>query len=627
MQLYRYKIDSVIYDAFDVNLTWERKNDVNPAIYRRNLSGSIKFKGTAFDYIDTTDKVYFDFSVEQLKISDGSWNEIWTGFFDKRYCTYDYNVKAIVINKYSPYLDDTDRVLAKMDEEINFLQIQGLTPSYSSDIQGKTESSITLNLRVQPYQSTHAAYRVRYDINGWPLNSAAGPSFGATSITGIASHSAGARTQVTFSVAHGLTTGHLITFANTTNYNKAFTIFSIVSPTIIVIDVAYTGEPTITWTATSLLVNESDSRWSEMINNGFISGVPQFQTMSFAWRPLEFVSFLFTEIWIYDGSAWNLENRYIKLPASLGATVNGTPYITGRAVKFGDFIDAFLTLLSLPLSFDIFTDITYSTIDYKNTMIDQAINLYDFSSGHENVRLSTILDSMANMNMFWYTDGGHLKFKHGSEIGTSGSIDLSAETSTKLRLTPIESSIPDVERWSFKDSEASRANGSTLNNNGFGKIQYTYQDDRLAYYDIREYNIDLYVNVPALIRNKVQSAENGIVLIQVDDDLSVDSPPYTVSGFTSNDYNDNLSAQRLANSIRFYRYWDVMYPTNSTKILLVCTKRPLFRMEEIGYQHASNEVLTDFNVNTEIITNLGSGKLYSYRCDLKTNKKTIIIDI
>jgi len=42
MQKFRFKIENIIYDAYDVNITWSRRNDINPSIYRHSLNGSLK---------------------------------------------------------------------------------------------------------------------------------------------------------------------------------------------------------------------------------------------------------------------------------------------------------------------------------------------------------------------------------------------------------------------------------------------------------------------------------------------------------------------------------------------------------------------------------------------------------
>lgn len=536
MQLYRYKIEDIIYDPYNIGIDWIRESDINPAIYRNKISGSITFGSDFYDVINgnTTD-VYWNFKIEQLKLSDSSWNLIYEGYFDRRYLNIDENKKRITISKIASAQDDYDKIQKLYD-----IQVQSTLIESPNVIYGGSETSVVLycDKNAGGAGLTPAQYQAAYDVDANALQSAV-----------------------------------------------------------------------------------QDPRWAYFIFAGNdAGGIPTFHTMAFTFRPAGY-GYNLIDIQI---NGYDQVKRWVKLPPIVGATETYSIIITPRATDIGTFIDNMLSYLATGLNFNSTTDVS-STILMDAIYIANARSLVFEWPPFTRISLKQILDGFQDgFNWFWYVESGNLKFIHPTDFFNGyPTLDLTSETINNKRLSPIESSIPDIETFRHEDSRP--VNDSTFSNHNTYEIEY----DLVNFTEPlkREYNSGLYTNVPALMQNEIESDEEGFVLLEIDRNAL---PSRYITFYTGSidTYNGTLGMQQLGLLyLSAWRYWNKSYGTGSLKTGYTLGTRPLYRLDDVPIQLDNDEILTDFETRQKVTTSAGECKIFQFKCDLRTNKKTLTLDL
>lgn len=538
MQIYRYKIDDVIYDPYDVGIEWRRANSVNPIIYQDKISGNIKFKGSAYDYIDVTDKVYFDFTIEQLKLSDSSWNEIWTGFFDIRTAIFNEQKKSIIISKFHSDVDIYEAIIKLFDTSFNWESLIGSTNS----VLGTSTTSVTTfcDTNIAGAGLTDVQYRAAYDVDANALQNAT-----------------------------------------------------------------------------------LDPRWAYFLYTGVdINNVPVYETMAFKFQPT---------VYDYVRTEFNIngqkKTRYIKKPAVQSQTESYQTVISSYTQDIGTIIDNLLSSLSTGLDFDDANDIDYGSfafgVDFKKVRMAVARNVGFNFVDNVKISLGDIMDLFENkFGLYWDIDTGtnHLKFVHPDAFIQTGTVDLTENTSGNSDITPIYPNPPDIERWKSIDSD-----GTKVPNTDFGIAEIEYDVVNFSDREIAEYTNNWYTNVSALLSEEIRASDDKFALLYITDETTT---PYLLTYDASTDqYNLPLSINVLFTGLMYWRYWDDSVPTNKIKIGYSTYNRPLWRYSDIPYSQPNDELLTDIDSKALYTTTKGEGKLYEFKCDLKTNKKTITIDL
>ena len=143
---------------------------------------------------------------------------------------------------------------------------------------------------------------------------------------------------------------------------------------------------------------------------------------------------------------------------------------------------------------------------------------------------------MEAFGLYWYLDGSALKFKHQSELSTSGTIDLSTQTVDLQRLNYIEANeIPDIETWKALDSQCVAFDTGT--SDIWGEMQIYYRNANSVLTNIRkkEYTIPVSTNVRSLMAGTANTDKNNFALVETEDNSTI--PRVVYAPVASTDFN------------------------------------------------------------------------------------------
>lgn len=359
-----------------------------------------------------------------------------------------------------------------------------------------------------------------------------------------------------------------------------------------------------------------DPRWAFFIfrsTNG--DGSHNFETMSFEFNVN---STDFTEIKLLKNNFEYL-SLWVKLPPGVGSTQSFTTVVATAAYRFPDMINELLNIANSSLSFTEATAVSYvgqldsqppftqyAFFDYTKYLYAESSDVGNLDAKQSDVTLKSLFDIMEKaFDLHWYLDGTALKFKHTTELTTSGTLDLSDETANLKRLEYIENDIPDIEVFKTNDIKGVAADTGS-SSFPFGKMEIYYRTGNtvLTNKRIKEHNIPIDTNITGLMSGNTTINRNDHCLIEVLDDSSI---PRTIFG-SNPDWNLRLSSLNLYGHLNKWRYGE--NPSLATRLkfglisLIETLPRPLTKIPTVSIHQ---DLLTNYDFDKEIITSAGSG--------------------
>lgn len=536
----------VVFTPYANDLIWSNENDINPAIDRVMLAGSVKFVGSEYTTIknfkDAGNK-YIPILVEQ---DDSGWNTIFEGNADL-FSPWDENRKTITLNKFNND-DNYDNLLSNYDIKYNLTELSVT----SNVIVTPSVLSTTIDAFLVPGTGLSPAnYILAYDINGFNFSPVPDPRW-------------------------------------------AYFLFRSTNP----------------------------------------DGSHNFETMSFDYNV---GAFDFVEIKMLIGTTF-FGSKWVKLPGVIGATQSIINVVSNTAYRFPSLINTLLTLANTSLTFTEATAVTYigqfdstptqySFFDYTKYHISETSEVASIGTKNSEISLKDCLDIMADaFDLHWYLDGTALKFKHISELGTSGILDLQTLTANLKRLEYIEANnIPDIEKFITNDAEGTFSDPSGgFDPWGIFQIYYRASNNILSNNITREHKINISTNFVALMTGLGTTDKNKFALIETTDDSSV---PRVIYGSNPN-FNIRLASANLFGHLNKWRFDDSASLATRLKLGLVSLteieSRPLLKIPTVNY-HV--DLLTSYDMDKAITTSAGSGKTKSIRQKLNTDYAELEIEI
>lgn len=362
-------------------------------------------------------------------------------------------------------------------------------------------------------------------------------------------------------------------------------------------------------------------------------GSHNFETMSFDYDPQ---SKDYTNIRLLVGGD-SYQNLWVKLPAFVGATQSLSDLVATASYRFPDLINALLPIANSSLTFTEATAVTYTGqsqvaspftqyawFDYTKYQLAEASDVANLDSKETSLSLKFLFDIMAKcFDLHWYLDGTALKFKHVTELTTSGTLDLSTQTANLKRLEYLETEIPDIEVFTNKDiKNIWKDTGATTEPWGEVQIYYRSGNPELSLNIKRTHDIPVLTNVLALMSKSFVPDNSDHVLIETTDDSTT---PRVAFG-TNPDWNLRLSTGELYGHLNKWRFG--INPDLSTRLkfavlsLTETQPRPLTKIPLVKYHQ---DLLTNYDFDRAITTAVGSGK--TERITQKLNTDYLEIEV
>ena len=167
MAIFRISFDTgggwVVFTPYKNDLVWSNENDINPAIVRVRLTGSVTFLGSEYTTIKNFKDAgnnYIPILVEQ---DDSGWNDIYEGNADL-FMPWDENQSSITLNKFNNADDKYDNLISNYTIKYG-IKTFGLT-SYAIMTIPVTTTTIDAVL-VAGTGLTPAQYIEAYSVNGF----------------------------------------------------------------------------------------------------------------------------------------------------------------------------------------------------------------------------------------------------------------------------------------------------------------------------------------------------------------------------------------------------------------------------------------------------------------------------
>jgi len=375
-----------------------------------------------------------------------------------------------------------------------------------------------------------------------------------------------------------------------------------------------------------LLTAALDPRWAYFLFRSTDAGGHNFETMSYDY---DIGAFDFVEIRMLIGGT-DYRAKWVKLPPGVGSTQSIINPVATAAYRFPDLLDALIPLANSSLTFTEATAVTYTGqsadeppsqyafFDYTKYMLAEASDVANLDAKESSITCKFLLEIMAKcFDLHWYLDGTALKFKHTTELTTSGTLDLSTQTAQLQRLEYIETDIPDIEIFQAKDSK-----GDWHDTGGgafpFGKVQIYYRssNNTLSRRVTKIHDFPVLTNVLSLMSGNFTPDNNDHCLIEVTNDSST---PRVVYGINP-DWNVRLSSGQLYGHLNKWRYG--VEPDLATRLkisvlsLFDTEPRPLLKIPIINYHE---DLVTDYDMDKAITTSAGSGITQNISQDLNSD--------
>ena len=423
-------------------------------------------------------------------------------------------------------------------------------------------------------------------------------------------------------------TGHVInTPAITTSTQDAVSVITALTPANYILQYDING-------FLNIIPGLADPRWVYFLfrsTNG--DGSHNFETMSFDLAPD--ISAGYNEIRLLVSGVYTA--LWVKLPPLVAATETLSTPVAYNFHRFPDVMGALLTIAVSTLTFTEATALTYAGLfdgtptqyawfDYTLYQIGEAAEISGAGFKNSEISLKDCFDIMEAFALYWYLDGVALKFLHQSELGTSGTLDLSAQTANLQRLDYIEANeIPDAETWSLNDSQGVALDTGT--SDIWGEFQIYYRASNIILSNTRKnlYNINLSTNVPALMAGLANTDKNNFALVETVDNTTV---PRTIYGATNPIMNNRLTAGGFFSNQVKYRYGTSPNLATRLKIGLVAFNefetRPLLKIPVTNYHI---DLLTNYDMDKAITTSAGTGKTKQISQHLNTDYAELEIEI
>ena len=370
----------------------------------------------------------------------------------------------------------------------------------------------------------------------------------------------------------------------------------------------------------------TEPRWVYFLLQSTISGVHTFETMSFEYDPQ---SFDFVEIGLLVGGD-SYRNLWVKLPPFIGATQTLSDLVATASYRFPDLINVLLPIANSSLTFTEATAVTYvgqsqllspftqySFFDYTKYQLAEASDVANLDSKETRISLKFLFEIMEKcFDLHWYLDGTALKFKHVTELTTSGTLDLSTQTANLKRLEYLEAEMPDIEVFRTKDSKDIAFDTPTSNIFGELQIYYRSGNPALSKNITRTHDIPVLTNVLALMSKSFVPDNSDHVLIETTDDSS--TPRITFG--TNPNWNNRLSIAQLYGHLNKWRFGD--NPSLATRLkfsilqIAETLPRPLTKIPIVEYHE---DLVTDYDFDKAITTAVGTGKTQRISQDLNSD--------
>ena len=358
----------------------------------------------------------------------------------------------------------------------------------------------------------------------------------------------------------------------------------------------------------------TDPRWATFLfrsTNG--DGSHNFETMSYGYNPGEENVYGYTSLGMVVNGVYN--NLWTKLPPGIGANETFSRPIVYNFNRFADVIESLVDIASNVVTFDKNTattytgqtddEVKYSHFDFLHYQFGEASQAAENGGKGSEISLFDTFEIMRTaFNLFWYLDGNALKFKHTSEIGAVGTLDLTSQTEHLKRLDYINASdIPDVEVFETNDAQGV----FEVNKDTWGSLAIYYRGSNIDLVNIRTKTnkINISTNVRALMAGEIDTGKNNFALIETIDDIQVSRTAYG----TMPDVNLRLSSNNLYGHLNKWRYgFDPSYAGRlkiASFALGDTEPRPLLKLPTISY-HIS--LLTDYDMQNNILTSAGDAR-------------------
>lgn len=526
-------------------LQWSNSSELNPAISRVTLTGSVSFLADDYDNVMTfknAGNLYIPILVQQY---DGAWNDIYEGNADLR-SSWDENIGLIELSKFNNGADQYDNIISNYKIKYGWQNL-GLG-SYVTHTQSDTSITIDAVL-VAGTGLSPAAYKLAY-----------------------------------------LVTGTL-----------------------------------------SLIPTIPDPRWAYFLfrsTNG--DGSHNFETMSFDYNPNDAYGYTYVAL-LYNGS---FSKYWVKLPPSVGASETLSQPVAYTFHRFYEMIGELLSIASSVVTLNPSTAVTYtgqsdvgfqySWFNFHNYQIGEAAEISAVGAKGSEISLFDTFEIMRTaFSLFWYIDGTELKFKHASELTTSGTLDLTSQTEHLKRLKYVSADeIPDVEVFELLDSQGVWE--VTSGDWGIFQIYYRNSNLELAKRKRNVNKINISTNVRALLAGEVATDKNNFALLETVDDTSIPRTLYGAYPFL----NGRLSAMSLYGHLNKWRYGSDVTIAGRFKVLILSVadtqSRPLLSLPPVS---SNISLLTDYDMGNEILTSVGSAKTKVIKQNLSSDELKITLEL
>lgn len=373
----------------------------------------------------------------------------------------------------------------------------------------------------------------------------------------------------------------------------------------------------------------TDPRWAYFLFRSTDGGGHNFETMTYIFKTSVILDY--TEIWFIVDGVYTVV--WVKLPPFVGATDTFSWALVNTFNRFPDVINKLFTNSTDGLTFTEGTAVTYTGqsdggtpyawFNYDKYNIGEAAEIAQAGNKNSEISLKNVFDIMEKaFNLYWYIDGTALKFKHRTEIITSGTLDLSSITADLREIDYLNGAdIPDIESFFTEDAKGQFGIGSNI----FGIVEIFYRSDinQLSNSSKKEEPIPINTNVTAMSAGISNTGKNRFALVET----ITDSAPRAIYG-TSPDLNARLSTSALFGHLNKSRFDDEADLATNLKIgwipLIQIGKKPLLTLTNIKY-HIS--LLTDYDMDKAITVAAGSGKTTRISQKLNTDYTSIDIEL
>jgi hypothetical protein len=545
------------------------RGDINPAITRLRLDGSMVVEKDAFDLIDgwypsgiATSYVQRWIQYKVSQDISGTYETIIQGYCNAD-TNVDYNRKQITLTNFSNSDDNYDIILNNYETDVSIYGL-GL-----SDYRIKIEDdAIMYNIHATPGTGlTQANYKTLYTING-DQNLAGALTPDPRWAYFLFSHTIGTdeHVYVTLGIDYRI---------DTVNSNSlySYTLITVV--------------------------------------NYYISTTQ------------------YTNIY---------QRLWVKLPSSTSDSDSIFKTIAVRALTVEDLIDALLDNIDSSLSFVASTGVTftggssgsvvYPTFDFDWLNIAESKEELYEANLDAKLSLKKVLDWMEQVfDLYWYMDSNSLKFKHRSELATSGTLDLSTETAHLKQTSLQETNLPTFERFLFKDSDGTYYDYTGITKIfGVFEITYTTDFDNAARTQ-KDNSVDLNTNVKLQLQQNADNDIDGWSLLYANPTLLLEGRTKNLeqSGSTPDEKNLTLSARYMYGFVLSSRYGNSIDVATKLKIGISAEAKPLYKLPEIKYNPTVRLDLFDFGQS--ITTALGASQAIELRHELSGGQALLTVEL